>query len=718
MTATTIDQNNNTSSSRSPAGDSQAPTLLMADTSKPIVASRSSSQIITSATATATAALSTPTLSTSPKAKSAPATPCNVTPTAVDQHSYYLNSLALNPNPANTLPSDIRRNISATCRKLPSSIGLATTITANSSNDAGSGSTTLLNGAGAGAESGNGISRINLKHHMDELIKRGDSLLNSKDYKAAVYLYTQWIELANSQNFLHSEESCRVYSQRAEAYFSLGDYEASADDSMAARDLNPKWTQAYYRQGKAQFLLKLHLDSLAVFAFGLAQDSSNLLLFEAFVEAALKSNLFKKDFEPKFNKLKSLHMDKDPFVVVSVLGQDVLAKGHDDYATVILESALKIGTDKRRLLGSVLSTISYAYCVRREFDKAIIYMKTELEIEEEVLDVTGQCRVLGNIGYTYYKMRKYDLSLEAHRKQVNRAMRAKLFEQVSTALNAIGHIHVARGDFSSALTSHSRCLEILKQLGDNNFSQYQEILSIGYMHSMLGDYEATEKKYNEAIELLELSNRTNKIKPEDYLVGLTMVHFNLAYLALKKQLFCEANSRYTQVIEISKRLQDRKLGFLIEMRASNGLGQTHRLFKEFDRAKTYFERQLELARLLEDLVGQSQALCNLGMIYQHFKDYNLALEKFDENLRLVDKADPLLKAYAHSYMASMYFLFNKYNEAQAQYEISLRLFKELDYCMSEKKTIDLNMAAVYERMGHSDLSLTRMTHNKLMMSNA
>lgn len=483
----------------------------------------------------------------------------------------------LNPNPANTLPSDIRRNISATCRKLPSSTGLTATTTNNNNNNNNndnvvSCSATILNG------SKNEITRINSrthisKHQVDELIKLGDSFLNSKDYKGAVRIYTQWIDLANSQNFLHSEESFKVYSQRAEAHFNLGDYEASAEDSMAARDLNPKWIQAYYRQGQSQFLLKRYLDALAVFAFGLAQDPNNLLLFEAFVEAALKCNLFKEDFEPKFNKLIALHMDKDPFIVVSVLGQDVLAKGRDDYATVILESALKIGTDKRKLLGSVLSTISLAYCLRKEYDKAIIYMQTEFEIEEEVLDITGQCRVLGNIGYTYYKMRKYDLSLDAHRKQVNRAMRAKLFEQASTALNAIGHIHVARGDFSSAITSHSRCLEILKQLGDNNYSQYKELLSIGYIYSMMGDYEATEKKYNEAIEFLELSNRTNKIKPEDYLYGLSMVNFNLAYVALKKQLFCEASSRYNQVIDLAKRFQDRKLGSLIEMRATNGLGK-------------------------------------------------------------------------------------------------------------------------------------------------
>lgn len=666
---------------------------------------------------------STP-LSTRPKAESAPATPCNTTPTAVDQHhlsSNYTNSFisSSKSNPANTLPLDIRRNISATCRKLPSSIGYNGQLTASTSIDAN----TYTNSNSTNSRISNnhlGLSKISSRttlnlHHMDELIKRGDSLLNSKDYEKAIYFYTQWIDLAEeSQNGLvHLEELFRVYDQRAEAYFRLGQYEASIKDSIEARDKNPNWTQAYYRQGMAQFLLKNYLDSLAAFAFGLSLDSNNSLLFQSLVNAALDCNLFKEDFELKYNTLKSLHLDKDPFIVVSILGQDVLAKGHSNHAIIILESALKIGTDKRRLMSSVFSTISYAYCMRKEYDKAIINMEKELEIEDEALDIIGQCRVLGNLGYTYYKMRKFDKSLEAHRKQVNKAMRARLFPQASLALNAIGHIHVARNDFTNALTSHSKCLEILKQLDDNNFNQFKEILSIGYIHSMLGDFESTDKKYKEAEEFLELSKLRNKIRPEDHLIGLVMVNFNRAYLALKNQSFYDAERYYSKVIELAQSFQDRR-GILFEMRASNGLGQTYKLNKEFERAKIWFDKQLKLARSSKDLVGQSQALCNLGMIHQHYKEYDLAKNKFEENLRLVDE-DPLLKAYAHSYLGSMFFLFNKYNDAQAQYEISLKLFKELDYCMAEKKTIDLNMAAIHERMGNSELSLSSIAHQRQLM---
>lgn len=622
---------------------------------------------------------------TSPKAKSAPATPCNVTPTAFHQHTSHLNSL-LNPNPANTLPPDIRKNISATCRVLPSSIGIQ-----------GQTTTTVST------------------QYLDELIKRGEIAFESKDYLGAIHSFSQCIELAKNnlpenQNIVYLKKNFKVYSQRAEAHFNLCNYNEAIEDSMAARDLNPKWTQAYYLQGQSQFLIGQYADSLAVFSFGLAQDPSNRRLFNVLVDSALKSS-FKQDFEPKYKKLKSLDYDKKPFVVVSVLGQELLAKGHGEHAAIILESALKMGADNKKFKGSVLSTIALAYCLMKDYEKAATYMQKELEVENELEDANGQCKVLSNLGYTYYKLRKFDKSLEAHRKQLNLAMKTHLFQQASVALNALGHVHAARNDYLNALTSHTRCLDILKQLGDNHYSQYKELLSIGHIHSMLGDFKAAEEKYNEAIPLLRQGSN-GKISPEEYQVGLIMVKFNLAYLALKKQSFHEAAQYYSEIMDLAQKIPNPRRS-LYEMRAANGMGQAHRLFKDFNEARRWFEKQLQLAQSIEDQVGQSQALCNLGMTYQHFRDYNNAWRLFDENMKLVEK-NPLLKAYAHSYIGSMYFLTGRYNEAQAHYENSSNLFRDLDYCSAERKTIDLNMAFVHERMGHSELN-TPSTHQKKVM---
>ena len=106
----------------------------------------------------------------------------------------------------------------------------------------------------------------------------------------------------------------------------------------------------------------------------------------------------------------------------------------------------------KKFQGSVVASIAYAYCTTKDYEKAISNMQVELDLERDLEDIDGQCRVLSNLGYTYYKMRKFDKSLESHRRQMTLAMRAQLFQSVASALNALGHIHVARNDFRSAVS--------------------------------------------------------------------------------------------------------------------------------------------------------------------------------------------------------------------------------------------------------------------------
>lgn len=351
----------------------------------------------------------------------------------------------LHPSPANTLPPDLRHNISATCRALPETIAKS-------------------------------HAQLSSTSHLDELIERGNASLENKDFEGAIRFYTQCIDQTKDSRYLaYLQRNFKVFSQRAEAYFNIGHYNEAIEDSRAARKLNPKWVHAYYQQGKAQLMLGQHADSLVAFSFGLSNDVTNKLMFEGLVQAALEANLGPEfDFKSKYAKLHSFGLDNKPFTVLAVLGQEMLNQRHVDHAVVILESALKIGSEHRKFKGSVLSAVSRAYFLLMEYEKAIKYMQKEYEIEKDLEDVGGQCRVLSNLGHTYFKMRKYDDSLRSHRMQLNLAMKSHLFQQAAAALNALGHVHVARNDFSSALTSQTRCLEILKQLGDTESGKFEQ----------------------------------------------------------------------------------------------------------------------------------------------------------------------------------------------------------------------------------------------------
>ena len=64
-----------------------------------------------------------------------------------------------------------------------------------------------------------------------------------------------------------------------------------------------------------------------------------------------------------------MKLDKSPFVIISVIGQELLAQARYVSAVKVLESALKIGTCSLKLRGSVFSALSSAYWALNSLDK-------------------------------------------------------------------------------------------------------------------------------------------------------------------------------------------------------------------------------------------------------------------------------------------------------------------------------------------------------------
>ena len=73
--------------------------------------------------------------------------------------------------------------------------------------------------------------------------------------------------------------------------------------------------------------------------------------------------------EPTYRQLQTMKLDKSPFVIISVIGQELLAQAKYNAAVLVLESALKIGTCSLKLRGSVFSALSSAYWALNSLDK-------------------------------------------------------------------------------------------------------------------------------------------------------------------------------------------------------------------------------------------------------------------------------------------------------------------------------------------------------------
>lgn len=75
---------------------------------------------------------------------------------------------------------------------------------------------------------------------------------------------------------------------------------------------------------------------------------------------------------------------QSPFVVISVVGQELLQAGQYHSAVTVLESALRIGTCSLKLRGSVFSALSSAYWALNQLDKAIAMMQQDLAVAKSL----------------------------------------------------------------------------------------------------------------------------------------------------------------------------------------------------------------------------------------------------------------------------------------------------------------------------------------------
>lgn len=89
---------------------------------------------------------------------------------------------------------------------------------------------------------------------------------------------------------------------------------------------------------------------------------------------------FSDSLEPTYQKLQKMKLDKSPFVVVSVIGQELLTHGFHGASVVVLEAGLKIGTCSLKLRGSVFSALSSAYWSLGSVEKSVAYMQQDLEV--------------------------------------------------------------------------------------------------------------------------------------------------------------------------------------------------------------------------------------------------------------------------------------------------------------------------------------------------
>ncbi|XP_026681629.1 tetratricopeptide repeat protein 28-like [Diaphorina citri] len=430
-----------------------------------------------------------------------------------------------------------------------------------------------------------------------EKVRESNAACHGGDYARAVTLYGEALQLDPS-NYL-------IYSNRSAAFLKMGQFQHALSDAVRARDLNPNWPKAYYRQGVALQCLGKYGEALAAFSSGLAVDPKSAQLLSGLIEASMKSPL-RSTLEPTFQQLEAMNLERSPFVLISVVGQELLGAGAGNYtcAVQVLEAALKIGTCSLKLRGSVFSALSSAYWALNSLDKAINYMQQDLAVAKSLGDVGGECRAHGNLGSAYFSKASFEEALQSHRYQLVLAMKCKDTQAAASALTSLGESldHETKHElYGKAIKYHKQELTISKEVKDRN-SEASTHGNLAVAYQALGAHDMALFHYRAHLNIARELKDT---------AGEACALLNLGNCLSSRAEFAQAVPYYENYLMLSQELHDIEG----EARACHLLGYAHYCLGHYREAVRYYDQDLLLAKDLQDKTRLGRAYCNLGLAH-------------------------------------------------------------------------------------------------------
>ncbi|XP_050428822.1 tetratricopeptide repeat protein 28 isoform X2 [Adelges cooleyi] len=520
-----------------------------------------------------------------------------------------------------------------------------------------------------------------------EKVRESNAACESGDYPRAIQLYTEALR--------HYPNNHILYSNRSAALLKTGRFTEALQDATRSRQINPNWPKAHYREGVALQCLGRHGDALAVFSTGLSIEPNSTQLLGGLIEASIKSPL-KSVLEPTFEQLNSINhngltLDKSPFLVMSVIGQELLAAGQYSVAVVVLESALRIGTSSPKLRGSVFSALSSAYWALNSLDKAIGYMQQDLLVAKSLKDVAGESRAHGNLGSAYFSKGSFKEALTAHRYQLVFAMKAREMKSAASALTSLGHVYTAIGDYPNALASHKQCVQLVKQTGEV-LQEAREIGNVGAVYLAMGEFESALDCHMQHLKLSKkLGNKVEEAR----------AYSNLGSSYHYRRHFSQAISYHENVLRLAQELGDK----VIEARAYAGLGHAARCAGNYAQAKHWHEKQLDMALNTHDKVGEGRACSNLGIVYQLLGAHESALKLHHAHLNIAKSLhDRAAMGRAFGNIGNAYSAMGYYEQAIKYHKQELTISKEVKDRSAEASTHG-NLAVAYQSLGAFDMAL-------------
>lgn len=295
-------------------------------------------------------------------------------------------------------------------------------------------------------------------------------------------------------------------------------------------------------------------------------------------------------------------------------------RGYFQEALRIYQEILKIFQTTDNLSGQAqsLDRIGLVYAQMGEYSEALKTFETEIAIQKNLGNRSGEATLLNNIGAVYLSIGEYSRALDYAQKSVK--IHQETGDRVSegVSLSTIGEIYYTLGEDREALNYLNRALEAV-----GSARLYQPIIytQIGKIYQRRGDYSQALTSFQKGLEIA----RFIQIPARE---AIAQIHIGNVY---KQQAqYAQAQQFLEQALGITQKVGMRSE----EADTLNELGDVYRLLGRDSEAQEYLTQALTIRKEVGNKGGEAETLSHLAAVFESQNQPELAIAFYKQSVNV------------------------------------------------------------------------------------
>ena len=255
----------------------------------------------------------------------------------------------------------------------------------------------------------------------------------------------------------------------------------------------------------------------------------------------------------------------------------------------------------------------------------------------------NQIKILDSLGQYCWETSAYTLALVHYHKALPLAEKINDEKWQARILNYLGVIYENKGEFAAAFKHHFQSLKLREKSGNNNEIAISYV-NIGITFMTSGQPQKALEYYFKCLKTNQEADKSNgRIDAHAY------YHISTAYKEQKN--YDKARDYAKKSLELATKIKEN----VIIIDVQNGLGLIETAQKNYEKGREYYQKVFDLATSAQDFLILTNNLLHFAENYQQSNDIPKAFEYAQKSLILAQKHE--LKAEeksAYQLLSSLY----------------------------------------------------------------